>query len=78
MTWHYTHTGDAAALAAVASLPSLMGEDTKTILPAQSPRLVDAGPVREWLKGMTAKTWRVIRDTWLKELESPRAVITGA
>jgi hypothetical protein len=65
MTRHYQHTGEAAAIAAVSSLPSLKAEDVKALPPAQSPRLVDAGPIRERLQTMTAKTWEVIRDELL-------------
>jgi integrase len=58
MTRHYTHTGDAAALAAVSSLPSLTAEDTKFLPPAQSPRRVDAGAVLAVVAGMTADNWQ--------------------
>lgn len=40
MTRHYTHTGEAAAIAAVTALPSLIGEETKA-LQAAAPRLID-------------------------------------
>jgi integrase len=68
MTRHYTHTGDAAALAAVSSLPSLKAEDTKALPPAQSPRLIDASMVSERLQAMTTKTWKTIRDELLMNL----------
>ena len=77
MTRHYTHTGDAAALAAVSSLPSIIGEDVKMLPLAQSPRLVDAGMVSERLRTMTAKTWRQIRDELMKELTTAPVATTA-
>ncbi|MEI6149759.1 MAG: tyrosine-type recombinase/integrase, partial [bacterium] len=65
MTRHYTHTSEAAAIAAVSSLPSMQAVDTKALPPAQSPHLVDAGSIRERLQAMTAKTWKSIRDEML-------------
>ena len=67
MTRHYTHTSEAAALAAVTALPSITGETVKALPPAQSPRLVDASMVSGRLQAMTAKTWKAIRDELLKE-----------
>ena len=61
MTRHYTHTGDAAALAAVSALPSLMG-DTKALPPAKAPRMVETDPILAGLEAMTAKNWQAKRD----------------
>lgn len=59
MTRHYTHTGEAAAIAAVTALPSLMGEEAPKALPAApAPRLIDADAVLAIIKGATAKNWK--------------------
>lgn len=68
MTRHYTHTGEAAAIAAVTALPSLIGEETSNALPeARSPRLIDADAVLAILEGTTAKNWKAKLDD-LREL----------
>jgi hypothetical protein len=54
MTRHYTHTGDAAALAAVQSLPSVVGDAVPALPPA---RMVDAATVHAIAEKLTAKTW---------------------
>jgi integrase len=67
MTRHYTHTGEAAALAAVSSLPSLTGE-VKALPTSQTPQLLEAGMIRARLEGMRTTTWRAIRDELLRDL----------
>jgi len=58
MTRHYTHTGEAAAIAAVTALPSLMGEEAPKLLPAApAPRLIDADAVLAIIDGVTVKNW---------------------
>jgi hypothetical protein len=57
MTRHYTHTGEAAALAAVNGLPSVLGDVPAPALPPAT-TLIDAAKVRELARGMTPKTWR--------------------
>jgi len=69
MTRHYTHTGEAAALAAVSALPSIMGEP-KALPPAQSSRLVDAGAVRSIVDGLNGKNWKVKREKLLTLLDT--------
>lgn len=54
MTRHYTHTGEAAALAAVSSLPSFTGEPVKALTP---PIMVEAGAIIAIANEMTAKNW---------------------
>jgi integrase len=60
MTRHYTHTGEAAALAAVSALPSVMGDSAPPLL--ESPRLVPAGPVLIGLEAMNDRNWKAKRD----------------
>lgn len=55
--------------AAVAALPSITGEPVKTLPPAQSPRLVDAGDVRAIVETMMAKNWSVKREELRKLTE---------
>jgi hypothetical protein len=62
MTRHYTHTSEAAAIAAVASLPSIMAEEAKALPPAPGPRLIDAEAVLAIIEGATAKTWKAKMD----------------
>jgi len=66
MTRHYTHTGEAAAISAIASLPSMTGDLVKALPAPQSPRLVDADGILAIIEGMTAKNWKVKRDELLK------------
>ena len=60
MTRHYTHTGVEAARAAVAALPSVLGD-----VPAALPPADPADAIRERVKaiaeGMTALTWKSAR-----------------
>jgi hypothetical protein len=56
MTRHYTHTGEAAALAAVSALPSFTGEP-KALPPAKSDRKVDADAVLAIFEGTNSKNW---------------------
>ena len=65
MTRHYTHTGEAAALAAVSALPSITGEPVKPLL--QSGKVLSAmdTAVIHGLETMTAKNWQSIRDELL-------------
>ena len=59
MTRHYTHTGEAAALAAVSALPSIMGGDEpKALPPAPVPRLIDADAVLAIFEGANSKNWQ--------------------
>jgi integrase len=57
MTRHYTHTSEAAASAAVASLPIVIGEAPKA-LPPTDPLAAFKAKVHELAEGMTPKTWR--------------------
>lgn len=65
MTRHYTHTGDAAALAAVSALPSVMG-GVKALPPAPKPRTIDADVVRGVAEGLSGKNWKAVKDELLK------------
>ena len=76
MPRHYTHTGDAAALAAVSALPSVMG-DTKALPPPPSPRLVDAGAVQGIAERLTGKNWKEIKAELLTLTESPLSLQTA-
>lgn len=58
MTRHYTHTGEAAAMAAIAALPSMDREEVKALPPPGSGRLVDAEAVRAIAIDMTGKNWK--------------------
>ena len=60
MTRHYTHTGEAAALAAVTLLPAVIGEAPKA-LPVPSPVALLKAQVREVAQKLTAKTWKTAR-----------------
>jgi len=63
MTRHYTHTGEAAAIAAVAALPSIMGEEASKALPAApAPRLIDADAVLAIIEAATTKNWKAKMD----------------
>jgi hypothetical protein len=78
MLEHYQHIG--ADLAAEIGKRLGAGDgagDMKALPAAGSPAAVDAGAIRERLQTMTAKTWKTIRNEWLKELESPEAAITS-
>jgi integrase len=59
MTRHYTHTGEAAAIAAVAAIPSVTGNTTAPAMPAPKP--VDAGAIRTALNLMNAKNWKTVK-----------------
>jgi integrase len=61
MTRHYTHTSEAAAISAVAALPSLMGTPPPAALPAADPVAVLKATVRALAESMTAKTWKEAR-----------------
>jgi integrase len=63
MTRHYTHTGEAAAAAAVAALPCVMGSEPKALPPG---RTVDAAAVMAIAESMTAKTWKAARAALLE------------
>lgn len=76
MTRHYTHTGDAAALAAVSALPSVMG-DVKALPPALVVHTVDAEAVRGIAEGMTAKTWKHAQAELMKLTDFPLAAVTA-
>jgi integrase len=75
MTRHYTHTGDAAALAAVSALPSVMG-DVKALPPVPEVHKVDAGAVRVIVESMTAKTWKQAQAELLKMTAFPGGQVT--
>lgn len=71
MLEHYQHIGTDLA----AEFGKRIGAgDTKALPAAGSPRLMDAGAIRERLQAMTTKTWKQIRDEWVKELESEKSV----
>ncbi len=57
MTRHYTHTGEAAALAAVTALPSLTAEPVKA-LPAADPLATFKAQVRAIVEELNGKTWK--------------------
>jgi hypothetical protein len=59
MTRHYTHTGEAAAIAAVAAIPSVTGNTTAPALPVPKP--VDAGAIRTALNRMNSKNWKTVK-----------------
>ena len=63
MTRHYTHTSEAAALAAVSSLPAIMGAE-KPKVPAVSPArpMVDAAAVRAIAEQLTKKNVNEMKD----------------
>jgi len=66
MTRHYTHTGEAAAMSAIASLPSMTAEQVKALPPAPSGRLVDADAVHAIMADMTMKNWKVKREEMMQ------------
>ena len=69
MTRHYTHTGEAAALAAVSALPSFTGEPVKALPAAEPPRMVKAETVRAIAERLNGKNWRTIQAELLKLAE---------
>ena len=76
MTRHYTHTSEAAALAAVASLPALLGEGTPKVveLPASRP-MVDAAAVRAIAEKLTKKNVNEMKDALLAMVKGAEGVI---
>ena len=67
MTRHYDHAEhEADKIAAVASLPSMTGEQVKSLPPAPSPRLVDADAILAIVEGMNSKNWKTSKDQLLK------------
>ena len=64
----YTHTGEAAMKAAIATMPAIFGNTPPLLLPAPAPapRLVDAGPIRALAEKLTGKNWKITRDELLK------------
>lgn len=58
MTLHYTHANDAAALAAVTSLPSLTDAPTRALPPASAARMVDASAMLAIVNHMTKDNWQ--------------------
>ncbi len=78
MTRHYTHTSEAVALAAVASLPSLLGAEAPKSPDAPSPRsMVDAAVVRAIAEQLTKKNVSEIKDALLAMVRAVDAVIHG-
>lgn len=65
MTRHYTHTGEAAAMAAISALPSMDREEVKALPPAGGGRMVEVGTVHEIAKAMTEANWTAKRDELL-------------
>lgn len=61
MTRHYTHTGDAAALAAVTALPDITGEPAKALPPADPVAKLKA-ELQAIVEGMTGSTWKAAKD----------------
>ena len=61
MTRHYTHTGDDAALAAVSTLPSVMGDEPLTLPPVDP-----VAAMRERVRGLAdkldGKNWRKVKE----------------
>ena len=76
MTRHYTHTSEAAALAAVESLPALLGEGTPKVveLPASRP-MVDAAAVRAIAEKLTKKNVNEMKDALLAMVKGAEGVI---
>ncbi len=60
MTRHYTHTGEAAATAAVAALPSVLGPASPPSLPAS--RTVTAEAIRAIADRLNAKSWKTVKE----------------
>lgn len=76
MTRHYTHTGEAAALAAVASLPSLLGAEAPKTPDAPSPRsMVDAAAIRTIAEQLTNRNVNEMKDALLALVKAADAVI---
>jgi integrase len=65
MTRHYTHTGEAAAMAAISALPSMDRVEVKALPPAGSGRMVDLEAVHTIAKAMTETNWTAKRDELL-------------
>jgi hypothetical protein len=65
MTRHYTHTGEAAAMAAISALPSMDRVEVKALPPAGSGRMVDLEAVLTIAKAMTGSNWTAKRDELL-------------
>lgn len=61
MTRHYTHTGDAAALAAVTALPDITGEPVKALPPADPVAKLKV-ELLTIVEGMTSGTWKAAKD----------------
>ncbi len=61
MTRHYTHTREAAALAAVSALPAFTGHPIKALPPAPSPRMVEAEAVVKITQRLNGRNWRTIQ-----------------
>jgi integrase len=61
MTQHYTHTGEAAALAAVTALPSITGKPVKALPPAPAARLVAAEAVLAIANRLDSTNWNAIQ-----------------
>ena len=75
MTRHYTHTGEIAARAAVANLPSLLS-DTKPEGPQRSPEsiLLEIKAIAEKL---TSENWKASREAILAALNSQVVDVAG-
>jgi len=58
MTQHYSHTSEAAARAAVLSLPPVIG-DTPALPPART--MIDAAAVRALAETLNAQNWKKVR-----------------
>ena len=68
MTRYYTHTGEAAALAAVSALPSIMAaEDTKALPPAD-PLAAFKAELRDIVEKLNGKTWRATKAALFERL----------
>jgi hypothetical protein len=70
MTRHYTHVSEAAATSAVASLPSIMGGEVKSLpaLPPATtaqPGTIPLASVLAIADKLTGKNWRTVKEELL-------------
>ena len=61
MTRHYTHRGEAAALAAVTGLPSITGKPVKALPPVPAPHMVAAEAVLAIADRLDSTNWNAIQ-----------------
>jgi len=73
MTRHYTHTGDEAAVSAVAALPDITGEPVKALPPADPVAKLKA-ELLAIVESMTVTTWKSAKDQLTAMLQEKSAV----